>query len=234
MPTQYDDQEPAYRCTCCTRLLHADELTRYACRVCEDQAVKQLRELATLYGRLADVLVPGAAPSNGGRVVTSKSAPLPAALTPLDLRGPGGIVSVLVGIEIRWLTAVGFTLPGFRGSYEQELPQAVKVLVNQLPWACDAFEDVADGLRKISSLHGRATAAVTGERDVRVPLGTCPTVVDETTGEVCGSKLRVSPWAAVIRCGLCNTQWGRDEWLRLGSAMCGLPVPAYTAARVVA
>ena len=229
MPT-HDEQEPAYRCTNCPRLLHAEELHRQVCRVCEDQAAKQLRELATLYGKLADVLAPGAAHSGGGRVTTSKTAPLPVALAPLDLRGPGGIVSVLVGIEIRWLEANDFTTPGFRGSYEQELPLSVKVLINQLPWACDSFSAVAEDLGKIARIHGRADAAVSGERDVRVPLGTCPTVTDQASGELCGSKLRVSPWSTVIRCGLCNSQWGRDEWLRLGAAMRGIPMPDRAAA----
>ena len=220
-----DDQAPAYRCTHCPRLLHADELHRQVCKVCEDRAGTQLRDLATLYGQLADVLQPGATPSGGGRVTTSKSAPLPVALQPLSLRGPGGIVTVLVGIEIRWLEANRFTTPGFRGNYEQELPKCVKVLVNQLPWASDEYALVADDLRLISTLHGQATSAVTGERDVRVPLGTCPTVIDDATGEVCGTKLRTSPWATSIRCGLCNTQWARDDWLRLGAAMRGIPMP---------
>jgi hypothetical protein len=226
MPTPMDDQEPAYRCTHCPRLLHASELHRQVCRVCEDQAAKHLRELVHLYGRLADVLAPSAAATNAGRVSTSKSAPLPVALTPLDLRGPGGIVSVLVGIEIRWLEANQFTPPGFRGNYEQELPVSVKVLINQLPWACDSYDGVGEDLNRIARLHGRAESAITGEHDVRVPLGLCPTVIDVTTGEVCGAKLRVSPWAPTVRCGLCNTQWGRADWLRLGATMRGLPLPA--------
>lgn len=225
------EQEPAYRCTNCPRLLHHSELSRYTCRVCEDRAGEHLRSLASLYGRLADVLTPGAAPANAGRVTTSKTPPLPVALQPLNLRGPGGIVSVLVGIEIRWLTANHFTLPGFRGSYEQELPVCIKVLVNQLPWACDEYEYVAEDLKLISGLHGQATSAITGERDIRVPLGTCPTVIDTTSGELCGAKIQVSPWSPSIQCGQCKTRWGQGvDWLRLGAAMQGFPMPVSAAA----
>ena len=233
MPDTLAEQEPAYRCTNCPRLLHHSELGRYACRVCEDTAAKQIRAFATvdkthpgLYDQLADVLVPGAAPAGGGKVTTSKSPPLPAAEQPLSLRGPGGIVSVLVGIEIRWLEENRFTIPGRRGNYENELGECVKVLINNLPWACDAFDDVATDLGKIAKLHGQATAAVTGERDVRVPLGCCPTVIDTMTGELCGAKIRVSPWSPTIRCDLCKTQWGHGpDWLRLGATMRGLPMP---------
>lgn len=225
MPETTTEQEPAYRCTNCPRLLHHSELGRYACRICEDTAAKQIRAFPGLYDQLSDVLAPGAAASGGGKVTTSKSAPLPVSETALSLRGPGGIVSVLVGIEIRWLEANRFTLPGFRGSYEQELPKCTKVLINNLPWACHEYPDVADSLGKISRLHGQATDAVTGERRIQVPIGTCPTVVDASTGELCGTPLRMSPWDTSIRCRTCNAQWGKDMWLRLGATIQGFPMP---------
>lgn len=230
MPTPYDDQEPEYRCAHCARLLYQDELDRYACRVCEDRAGEQLRGLATLYGQLASVLQPGAAPSGGGRVATSKVAPLPVALQPLSLRGPGGIVGELQVIEDAWRKELRFTIAPWRGSLEETLPHVIKFLTNNVGWAASCYEDVPEDLRVISRLHGQATTAITGERDVRVPLGCCPIIVDETTGELCGAKIRMSPWAPVIRCTTCGTSWGKTDWLRLGAAMRGLPMPGVAVA----
>lgn len=222
------EQEHAYRCTHCPRLLYTDELQRYACRVCEDRATTQLQALPGLYGQLEHVLVPGAASSSGGRVTATRSAPLPTALQPLNLRGPGGIVSLLLDIEDSWRAALGWTVASFRGDYQQTLAAVVPFLVNNLPWACGSYEEVAFDLQVIGRLHAQADGAVTGERDVRVPIGCCP-VVHEESGVACGERLKVSPWALTIRCAGCGTSWQRDEWLRLGAAMRGLAVPSIAA-----
>jgi phytoene dehydrogenase-like protein len=230
MPSPHaDDQEPEYRCAHCARLLYNDELARQVCRVCEDRAGEQLKALGTLYGQLASVLAPGAAPS-GGRITSSKTAPLPVALQPLSLRGPGGIVGELQVIEDAWRTALGWTIAPWRGSIAETLPHVIKFLTNNVGWACDSYEEVSDDLRVISRLHGQATTAITGERDVRVPLGVCPIVVDDTSGELCGAKIRMSPWAPIIRCGTCGTTWGKEDWLRLAAVMQGFPVPGVAVA----
>lgn len=230
MPVAYphEDQEPAYRCTHCPRLLHANELGRHACFVCEDRATEQVQAFPALYKELERVLRPGATPSSGGRVTATRSAPLPVALQPLSLRGPGGIVSMLLGIEQRWRIDLDWNYLPQRGGYEKSLAGTVTVIVNNLPWACDKYKPVADDLKLIGTLHAQATSAITGERDVRVPIGCCP-VADEESGQVCGEKLKVSPWALTIRCGGCGGQWQRDEWLRLGAIIRGLPVPGLAA-----
>jgi hypothetical protein len=223
-----DEQAPAYRCAHCPRLLHADELSRLACRICEDRATEQVQAFPGLYQQLERALAPGATASAGGRVTASRSAPLPVALQPLSLRGPGGIVSMLLGIEQRWRIQLDWTLLPQRGGYEKSLAGTVTVIANNLPWACSDYPDVAADLKLISSLHQQADSAVNGTRDQRVPIGCCPAVSEET-GVACGERMKVSPWASAIRCGGCGTQWGRDEWLRLGAAMRGLPVPGLAA-----
>lgn len=222
-----DEQEPAYRCTHCPRLLHAEELGRPVCRICEDRATEQLAALPGLYQGLEAALAPGAAHS-GSRVTATRNPPLPAALQPLNLRGPGGIVTELQFIEDSWRRTLGWTIAPFRGSLQQTVGPVVAFLTANLPWACDSFEEVADDLKVIGRLHNQATSAVTGERDTRVPIGCCPTI-NEDTGAGCGEKLRVSPWALVIRCTSCGASWQRDEWLRLGATLRGLPVPVIAA-----
>lgn len=224
MPTQHDDdQEPAFKCAHCPRLLRADELHRYTCRVCEDRTAKHLRAFVGLYQQLGDVLVPSGAINNSGPVSGSTAAPLPVTQEALDLRGPGGIVSTLVGIELRWLAANNFTAPGFRGDYQQELPKSVQALLNLLPWACDEYPNVAADLQRIDTIHGRASSAITGERHVRVPVGCCPTV--SSAGVPCGEQLRVSPWAMEIRCKGCDTRWPHDQWIPLGAKIQGFAMP---------
>ena len=217
-----DEQEPAYRCTHCPRLLHPTELGRPVCRVCEDRATEQVQAFPVLYRELGATLRPGSTPGSGGRVSVGRAAPLPVALGPLSLRGPGGIVSMLLGIEQRWRIALDWERLPERGGYETSLAGTVRVIVNNLPWACSEYPYVGPDLKLIASLHRQADSAVNGERDQRVPIGHCP-VVDEETGAPCGERLKVSPWAASIRCGGCGTKWGRDEWLRLGAAIRGLP-----------
>lgn len=227
-PNSSDDQEPAYRCTHCPRLLHADEPHRYACRVCEDRATEQVRALPALYEQLEAALQPARAGGNGGRVSAGRTAPLPVALQPLTLRGPGGIVSMLLGIEQRWRIQLDWSQLPLRGGYETTLAGTAKVVADNLPWACDRYDLVADDLKLIGSLHRQANAVVTGEREVRVPVGLCPTV-DESTGAVCGERLKVSPWAHAIRCGGCGSRWGREDWLRLGAVLRGLSLPTVAA-----
>jgi DNA-directed RNA polymerase subunit RPC12/RpoP len=211
----HEDQQPAYRCTHCPRLLHADELARYACRVCEDRATEQAQAFPDLYQQLERVLRPGATPSAGGRVTASRSAPLPVALQPLSLRGPGGIVSMLLGIEQRWRIQLDFERIPFRGNYEQTLPKTVLFLVNNLPWACDKYAEVPDDLDLIARLYFQAKNAVTGNqpRIIRVP---CRYVHDD--GNECGSELRIDINKNIARCQNCGAHWGREEWVNLYEA----------------
>lgn len=66
-------------CLICHRDLFADELGRFACRICVDLVDQHLRALAGptgLYARLSAQLAPGA--GNGGPAVSgSRTAPLP-------------------------------------------------------------------------------------------------------------------------------------------------------------
>lgn len=217
-----EDQAPAFRCSHCPRLLHSSELHRQACRVCEDRATEQVQQLPALYAQLEACLQPGRT-GGSGRTSSGRTAPLPVALQPLNLRGPGGIVSMLLGIEQRWRVELDWNVLPQRGGYEATLAGTATVVADNLPWACDKYALVSDDLKLIGLLFNQASSAVTGERDVRVPLGLCPTV-PEGGGPACGERLKVSPWAPAIRCGGCGTQWGRDEWLRLGAAMRGLQI----------
>jgi hypothetical protein len=214
------------RCTSCSRYLYDTELDRWACRVCEDTARTQLADMVQLYKQLGAKLLPGSAGNNGNRVSGgTKTPPLPVALGPLTLRGPGGMTALLSAVEDSWRRTLGWTVATFRGTTEQTLGEVVGMLANNVGWACSMYDEVAEDLKTIRQIHTNATAIVNGTTDTRVPVGCCP-AVDLTTGQACATPLKVSPWALQIRCGGCGTSWQRDEWLRLGAAMRGIPWPA--------
>ncbi|MEV7770564.1 hypothetical protein [Kitasatospora sp. NPDC086791] len=224
MPTLTDDA-PDTRCAHCPRLLRSDELHRHACYVCEDRATTQLGAMPHLYRQLGDKLVPGSRTDNAGPVTGSpSSARLGAALTPLDLRGPGGIVSLLLGIEQRWRIHLDWAQLPERGGYESSLAGCVTMLVNNLPWACEQYTDIGADLRLIGSLHAQAESTVTGQWEAKVPVGYCP-AAPEDGGPACGERLKVSPWAMEIKCRGCGARWGRSEWLQLGATLRGIDLP---------
>lgn len=223
-----DEQEPAYRCTHCPRLLHTNELSRPVCFVCEDRAAEQVRAFPGFYRALEAALRPSGTAGATGRVTTSRGAPLPVALQPLSLRGPGGIVDMLLGIEQRWRIWLDWDRLPDRGNYETTLALTVEVIGNNLPWACAEYPNVAADLKLIGILHRQANAIVNDVPDQRVPIGHCPTISEETRAP-CGERLKVSPWALNIRCTGCGTKWDRDEWLRLGAAIRGIPMAGIAA-----
>ena len=214
MPTA-PEQEPAYRCAHCTRLLYRDELARVVCFLCEDRAGQHLHELPGLYDELADYLQPGAAPSGSSRISASKTAPLPVSLQPLNLRGPGGIVGQLQSVEDAWRETLNFTIAPFRGNAEQTLAKVSKFLINNLRWACDSYAEVSDDLENFNHLHAQAKNIVTGERRHLVPV-VCRYLYDDQTE--CGAPMRIDINKAAATCPTCRTRWGREEWVALFEA----------------
>jgi predicted RNA-binding Zn-ribbon protein involved in translation (DUF1610 family) len=218
-----DDTET--RCTSCQRPLYDTELDRWACRVCEDNARTQLGEMTALYAQLGGRLVPSTgAPSTGHVTGATRTPPLPAALAPLSMRGPGGMTALLQAVEDSWRQTLGWTVAPFRGNTEQTLAGVVTFLDCNVGWACSRYDEVAEDLKTIRQIHTNATAIVNGTIDTRIPVGCCP-AVNLADGTACAQPLKVSPWALHIRCGGCGTTWQRDEWLRLGAAMRGLAWP---------
>lgn len=227
----HPDQEPATRCVHCPRLLHFDELNRWACRVCEDRAATQISELATWHKQLQDKITPErTAADNAGHVSgATRTAPIPVAIGALDLIGPGGIAAKLQTIEDDWRKTLGWPNPNrtdgirlfasWRSHPEQTMSFVIPFLRNNLPWACGMYNDVAVDLKLIRDLHRQADVVINGTREAKVPIGHCPVVNDE--GVPCGEKLKVSPFACEIKCAGCGTRWARDEWLRLGATIRG-------------
>lgn len=217
---------------------------RLVCFRCEEDVKDHLNELAGpdgLFAQLvwkgAEALTPGSGRSNSDpNVKTSKTtAPSPVRLDAVNLLGAGGLVNTLQRWVGKWYVDLGFNQPVWRGQLHYvvmvapgggqvrrpgQLDNAVKVLLNNLPWACEHRADFGEFRQQSRRFVEEARSAIdpTIERKVRIQVGKCPTQVD---GLTCGRQLMADPFASAIRCGNCNTVWPRARWLDLGAAIQG-------------
>lgn len=223
MPTPPHTDDDAPRCTHCRGLLFDTELHRWTCRPCEDRAAKQLAELPGMYGQLGEALTPTTStPDGGGKVSGSRSAPLPVALTPLNLVAVGGIAASLAAIEDNWRAALGWSLAprtdkvrvfaAWRGDPARAVPKHATFLTNNLPWAVEQYEEIAYDLDVIGGLYWQARNALTGSRPRLIHV-VCRAVYDD--GGECGERLAVDINRASALCRGCGTRWGREEWVGL-------------------
>ncbi|MDP5310401.1 hypothetical protein [Streptomyces poriferorum] len=200
----------------CGRQLWVNETGRRACRPCEDQTVKRLGELPALFRRLntTGALMRGAA-RGGGATSGSKTPPIPPRLEVLALLGPGGIATRLRDVEDAWRKALGWTVAPWRGSPAQAVPEHIRFLANNLPWACDAYESVGQDVEELRRLHAECTAADLNERRPgRVSIGRCPSRFDD--GTLCAADLFATAASHRVRCGNCGSRWETlGEWKRL-------------------
>jgi hypothetical protein len=216
------------------------ERARVVCFPCEDSVKEQLDALAGPDGLFAqlvwqgtDALIPGSRRSSSEpNVKTSKTeAPSPVNLQAVNLLGVGGVVHTLQRWVGLWYQELGFRQPVWRGQHHfvvylapggvkvnrpGQLDNTVKVLLNNLPWACEHRSDFARFRQDVRRFVEDARLAIdpTTERKMRVPIGKCPAKQGDDL--VCGRQLTADPFALAIRCPNCGTSWSRDKWLQLG------------------
>lgn len=202
----------------CGRRLWVSETGRYACRPCEDKTAKRLTELPALLAQLNQTatLMRGAA-RGGGTTSGSKTPPIPPRLEVLSLTAAGGVATRLRDIEDAWRKALGWTVAPWRGSSAQAVPEHIKFLANNLPWAVDSYESVGQDIDELRKLHAECTAAAANERRPgRVKIGRCPARYDDA---VCRAELTASAGSHRVRCGTCGTRWETlGEWKQLREA----------------
>lgn len=193
-------------CTACGRDLWETEAGRQSCRPCELRTAEHLAELPDLFRQINSTaaLMRGArrdgVPTSGSRV-----PPIPPRLEVLSLATAGGVATRLRDIEDAWRKALGWTVAPWRGNPGEAVPEHVRFLANNLPWACDSYESVCQDVEEIRRLHAECKQALSRDRKPgRVRVGLCPTVVD---GLCCGAQLTASAATSRIRCGQCGSQW---------------------------
>jgi hypothetical protein len=219
---QHDDYAwPTCTTPTCRRDLWVSEAGRHACRPCQAKTLQRLTDLPGLFAQLDTTANhargsrrPGAATSG------SKTPPIPVRLEVLALTGPGGIAARLAAIEDAWRRALGWTIAPWRGNPTEAVPAHTRFLLNNLPWACDAYDSVGQDIDDIRRLHAETLSALTqDQRPGRVTIGLCPTPLDTDTGVICGQELTAATNNHRIHCHACGTRWeGLDDWRRLRTA----------------
>ena len=215
---QPEDEYTRPACAACSRPLWEREAGRLACRPCETRTAERLGELRRFFKEIdsSAALMRGA--RRGGAPTTgSRTPPIPPRLEVLSLAANGGVATRLRDIEDAWRNALGWTVAPWRGSPAEAVPEHVRFLVNNLPWATDAYESVGQDVEEIRRLHAECKRALSHDRKPgRVNVGLCPVVTDD---EPCGTQLTASADNSRIQCPECDSQWdGRWGWRELRQA----------------
>lgn len=205
-------------CAACGKDLWVNENGRQACRPCEIKTMKRLVELPALFVELTRTatLMRGARKPDAA-TSGSRTPPIPPRLEVLDLTGPGGVAARLAAIEDAWRVVLGWTIAPWRGSPAQAVPEHVRFLINNLPWACDSYDSIGQDIDDVRRLHAETTAAISRERRPgRVQTGLCPVPLDNGP---CGQQLTATTASHRIRCQTCGTEWdGLAAWRGLRQA----------------
>ncbi|MFH9765173.1 hypothetical protein ACH4N4_30430 [Streptomyces microflavus] len=216
---QDDYQWPMCVTPRCNRQLWVAEAGRYACRPCEDRAAKHLTELGPLFRRLTETgtLMRGAR-RPGGATSGSRTPPIPPRLEVLALTANGGVATRLRDIEDSWRKALGWTVAPWRGSSTQAVPEHLRFLANNLPWAVSSYESIGQDIDELRKLHAECTAVAANERRPgRVSIGRCPARYDD--GTHCRADLTATASSHRVRCGQCGARWETlGEWRELRAA----------------
>ncbi|MEV8477909.1 hypothetical protein [Streptomyces sp. NPDC051173] len=198
-------------CCACGRDLWHTELGRHVCRICEDKTAARLTELPALFTQLNTIaaLTRGARPPEAA-TSGSRVPPIPPRLDVLSLTAAGGAATRLRDIEDAWRTELRRTAPSWtvapwRGCPAEAVPEHVRFLVNNLPWAAGCYESIGQDVEDVRHLHAECTAALSDDRRPgRVGVGLCPVVLDDG---LCAAPLLASAVSHRIRCGNCGTEW---------------------------
>lgn len=216
-----DDDLSVYEwpaCGCCGNKLWQEEVEagRLTCRPCEDSTAKRLRELPFLFRRLDTTAALMRGTTGGSGIVSgSRTPPIPPRPEVLNITAHGGAATRLSDIEDAWRKALGWTIAPWRGSPAQAVPEHIKFLTNNLPWACDSYDSIGQDVDAIRQLHNDCKNALNpAQRPGRVKTGLCPVVLDD--GFRCDTQLTATTTKFSIRCGLCGTRWtGEEGWKEL-------------------
>lgn len=186
----------------------------YLCARCTARLDGHLRLMPALYDALEAYLRPSSQVSTAvGSGCPRPDAPLPVAEPALDMRGPGGMVTVLE----TWRQAVaedaGLRWPAPFGEYRGRVRRAAEGLRSLLPYVSREWPEAGLLAEEIRDLHAAARSIIAPQERL-LRAGTC-TWTDEA-GEVCGAVLLVTPGRPVV-CRWCRTPYPTETWLDLAA-----------------
>lgn len=204
-------------CGLCERVLEHG----YLCPGCTLGTAKRLDRMPQLYTGLAAFLHPSGRRPEFGRSRPAV-APLPIAEPALNLRGPGGIVSILEDWRSAMQADRGWGQPAIVGNTERRLVVAARALSMNLDWIAASWPTAGAFAEEIRGLE-RDVASIVNPRDpAERPkrLGPCPTVLEGVDGEdaICGAVLLLRPGYTDVSCSWCAASWPPARWVELARA----------------
>ncbi|MGW6739703.1 hypothetical protein ACWGDX_02965 [Streptomyces sp. NPDC055025] len=183
------------------------------CTGCATALHQRLHRMPRLYRALAAVLQPVGRASSQYGSARPVEAPLPVAMAPLALRGPGGMVGVLED----WHQAVhaerGWALPTQRAAIEARVATAAGGLIASMPWIVHWPQagDLARELRLLDQAVLRIVDPPDTETRARpAVIGPCPALT--SSGTTCRTVLHHQPGTTVIHCPGCGTTYPPATW----------------------
>lgn len=192
------------RCTACNRALWTTELAagRWVCERCEADTAQQLRNLPALFRRISSLaaLMKGSSP--GGIGSPNREAPAPLKIGVLNLTANGGVVTQLQAIEDSWRAALGWSMGATR--HHTDIDGVTSFLTSNLRWACERYDEIADDLKKIRSLHGQLSGIDTGAPPPKRFAVYCGT-------DDCDGQMRISLDTEHATCPDCRTRYSKRE-----------------------
>ncbi|GGP55917.1 hypothetical protein [Streptomyces abikoensis] len=166
---------------------------------CRRRLSDALNELPDLYRALAAHLAPGRTGAASRR--GSRTPPLPLRLDVLDLRAWGGIEGILTSWERDLCDRLGWATPPFRGTVEQQVDEAARLLRDNLDWIVGCHPAADDFASEIHAVVNQIKAVVTGETPERRLRLAC----------TCGASLTITLSTPGRRCIRCGQQYGFQE-----------------------
>lgn len=179
---------------------------------CFEALDKRLQSIPALYADLAIAMQPGKTGSE--RVSGSNGAALPLHMEPLSMQCRGGIVSILATWETDWRERRGLSVQPARAHREQLLEggtilaEVVDFLHTHLEWAVREHPAVDEFAGEVGDIASACRMALGAKSDFEL-IGRCPADLD---GRTCGRVLLADPYAPVIRCDRCRTEWPKARW----------------------
>lgn len=199
--------------TTCLLCDEHDDTGGALCPGCTKATRVRLEALPVLYRALAPLLTPSVSVGQG-RSGKGGPAPIPVTLDILDIRGPGGMASLLES----WVDAVrherGRPEQPHTGSPEGRVDRAVGALLGHLPWIAVSWSEAGDFAKEVKEL-ARSVSTMIRPPDTQrgTRIGNCPAI--DLSGALCGAVLRLAPGEKAVRCEWCGNRYPPFVWAQL-------------------
>lgn len=195
------------RCELCERPLYGAAASAYLCPGCAQSTAERLGELAGMYERLEEMLLPAArCEYRSSRAIHSP------VIVPMDVADARGSMATALGSWHRALyDALEWQAPPLIERQADRIAAAVKALLVNVPWIAGSWPAAGDFAREIRELHGDVSTVVRS-KDRGTRMGNCPTQVD---GVRCGAILRLPVGGSRIACPWCGASWEPEQWVEL-------------------